>query len=784
MNSLRTIFKIAKAELNNMFYSPIAWLLAMVFVFQCGLTYTQSMESILTQQELGGAYLKYLGNLTSRMFSLPFSGLFPGVLGKLFLYLPLLTMGLISRESGSGTIKLLYSSPVRIREIVFGKYLAMVIYSLLLVAIIALFVILGCFNISAMDVGMAIAGLIGLFLLLCTYAAIGLFMSSLTTYQVVAGIGTLVMLAALNYIGTIGQGIDFVRDLTYFLSISGRAEQMTSGLISSKDVLYFLIIAALFLGFTICKMRGERETISAPVKAGRYLAVAATAILLGYITSRPALAAYIDTTAQKKNTLTENSQRIIKEMGSEPLEIITYVNLLDNYYWAGAPEQRNRDMERWEEYVRFKPDIKFRYVYYYDSAMSRNMYAGQAVHLAKETSSTEEGKTIEAIAKKYARTHHVSLDQFKTPEEIRKEIDLRPELNRFVRQLKYKGRSTFLRIYEDNMIFPSETETSAALKRLLEEKMPKIAFLDGHFERSIRRKGDKDYALIANTITFRHALVNQGFDAVTVNLEKEELPTGIATLVIADPRSELDSASLRKITNYIAEGGNLLIAGEPGKQAVVNPLLQTLGVQLREGMLVQQSKDYAPDMTLLSLTDTVVHFYRPLEKSMEDSLKVCMRGTAALSYSNDGPFRVQPLLVTNSQNTWLKKDELVADSAAVVYAPQRGDEKGLFPTALSLTRQINGKEQRIIVTGDADFMSTAEVGRRNISTANFNFHTGLFSWLCYNHFPIDTYQPDSRDKRLTITDAGLTRVKVFSMGVLPGLILLSGSIFLIRRKRK
>src|SRR5690606_28313783 len=113
---------------------------------------------------------------------------------KLYLYIPLLTMGLISRETSSGTIKLLYSSPIKVREIVFGKYLAMIVYSLVLVTIVTIFVISGIAQIESPDTGMLMTALLGFFLLLCAYAAIGLFMSSLTTYQVVAAICTFVMI--------------------------------------------------------------------------------------------------------------------------------------------------------------------------------------------------------------------------------------------------------------------------------------------------------------------------------------------------------------------------------------------------------------------------------------------------------------------------------------------------------------------------------------------------------------------------------------------------------------
>src|SRR6201999_4341060 len=106
--------------------------------------------------------------LTSKMFD-PYRGFFwPSLIGKLYLYLPLLTMGLMSREINGGTIRLLYSSPIKVREIIFGKFFAMMIYNLALVLVLALIIVLVLFNIHHADAGMLFSGLLGTYLLLCT----------------------------------------------------------------------------------------------------------------------------------------------------------------------------------------------------------------------------------------------------------------------------------------------------------------------------------------------------------------------------------------------------------------------------------------------------------------------------------------------------------------------------------------------------------------------------------------------------------------------------------------
>ena len=74
------------------------------------------------------------------------------------------------------------------------------------------------------DVPLLLCGMLGLFFLLCTYSAIGIFMSSLTSYQVVAALATFALLAVLSKMRDVGQDTPWIRDLTWWLSIDGRCE--------------------------------------------------------------------------------------------------------------------------------------------------------------------------------------------------------------------------------------------------------------------------------------------------------------------------------------------------------------------------------------------------------------------------------------------------------------------------------------------------------------------------------------------------------------------------------
>lgn len=766
---MKTIFRVAKTELKTLFYSPIAWFLIIIFMVQCSVNYIKMLDSIARTQE-GGYHFQM--SLINEVF-LGRNGLLGTVMSNLYLYLPLLTMGLISRETSSGTIKLLYSSPIRLRDIILGKYVSMMILSFIMVAIVGFFMISSYYTISSPDTYMLLSGLLGLFLLLCAYSSIGLFMSCLTNYQIVAAVCTFVTIGILYNIGGLWEGVPVVRDFTYFLSVSGRTNNMLNGLITSKDLIYFFMIIYMFLGLSVYKLKAGMESRSTLFKSGQYTMVILTTLIIGYVSSIPHLIAYFDVTRNKTNTLAKVTQQIIEELGEEPLEVTGYANLLGNFFNDGNPESYHRNIARWEAYTRFKHNITLKNVMYYDT-----------LNLSRSFMKSYPGISFTAAVQKTADIQDMKLSQFLSPEQIRKTIDLSDEPSYYTMQLKYKNRTTLLRVFQDNQHWPSETEVSAAFKRLLQADMPKILFITGNYERNIHKIGDRDYKALTNLKTFRNSLLNQGFDVDTILLENSAIPKDVSALVLADPKTKLSPAVLSKIQQYIDRGGNLLINGEPGKQDLLNPFLKQFGVQLMEGAIVQQSKDLGPELATPFVTATAAGLYPSLMHADHDSARVSMPLATALSYDSSSTYNIKPLLMTSEKTSWLKKNKFVSDSATVEFEPHLGDERKSFPLALSLTRNINGKEQRIVITSDADFMANAELQRFNLRTANFVFNTGIFSWLNYGKFPITTYRPPATDTTVLVTKEQVRPLRILFIWVLPGILLACGSILLIRRKRK
>src|SRR5690606_14153374 len=212
-------------------------------------------------------------------------GLFTIVQNYLYLYIPLLTMGIMSRELSSGAIKLLYSSPVSNDPLVVGKYLAVVVYALAITAVLGVYSVHSMIVIENVEYKLILTGLLGLFLMVCAYAAIGLFMSSITSYTVVAAMGTLAILALLNMAGSMWQEIEFVREITYWLSISGRAGTFIRGMITSEDVLYFLVVIAMFVSFCIIRLQNGRQKVSFFTAFSKYAGVVVLVVLVGWVSS-------------------------------------------------------------------------------------------------------------------------------------------------------------------------------------------------------------------------------------------------------------------------------------------------------------------------------------------------------------------------------------------------------------------------------------------------------------------------------------------------------------------
>jgi ABC-2 type transport system permease protein len=186
----------------------------------------------------------------------PFFTLSPWI----FIFLiPAVTMRSFSDEKKQGTIELLFTRPLSIWEIVNGKFFGAFILILLalLPTIIYVFVLSAYGSPQGnIDMGSTLGSYFGLLFLVAGYTAIGIFTSTLSDNQIVAFI-LAVLGCFLLYFGF--QGIaSYAGDYSSIVAMLGmdyHFKSMSRGVLDTRDIIYFVSIAILFLSLTVFKLK-------------------------------------------------------------------------------------------------------------------------------------------------------------------------------------------------------------------------------------------------------------------------------------------------------------------------------------------------------------------------------------------------------------------------------------------------------------------------------------------------------------------------------------------------
>ena len=224
------MWAVFKKELKSYFLSPIGYivigallLVASVFFYLTTVTYSSI--------DLGGLY-------------------FYTALYGLLIAVPLLTMRMFAEERKTGTEQLILTSPVSMVGVVFGKFLAAmgVIIITLVMSFMYFFIVkfFGEPNINAVLVHILV------FILISAAAiSIGMFASSITESQVIAGVITMAFLVLTLFVPDLDIGLPDISIMSYY-------QNFPSGVITLSDVVGPLSLALMFISFTIIVMQRRK----------------------------------------------------------------------------------------------------------------------------------------------------------------------------------------------------------------------------------------------------------------------------------------------------------------------------------------------------------------------------------------------------------------------------------------------------------------------------------------------------------------------------------------------
>ncbi len=239
-------FALYKKEVRSYFATPLFYVVTTVFLSLCGLFFYSDLN-FFTQFGFGM-------DILNNFFQLWFVDM--ATKGMTFT-VPLLTMRLFAEERKLGTMELLFTYPLSDREIFAGKFLAAATVFLVMLAATVLYP-LYLYSIQPFAFRVVAAGYAGLIFLGLVFIAIGLFVSSLTDSQVVAGVGSLFLVGLLWAMSwNEASGSDQVMRVVKGFSTFDHFWNFSKGLIDSTDVLYFLFVTIFFTNLTLRSLQSR-----------------------------------------------------------------------------------------------------------------------------------------------------------------------------------------------------------------------------------------------------------------------------------------------------------------------------------------------------------------------------------------------------------------------------------------------------------------------------------------------------------------------------------------------
>jgi len=251
---MTNILAIVRKEWRGYFASPIGYVVIGMYALVFGYFYTVGLSWFIRQSmqapQMGGGPM----NINQQMIRYVF-------LNSTIIFLfvvPLITMRTYSEEKRSGTIELLMTSPITDYQIVIGKFLgALSLYGAMLgITLIHIGVL---FAYGSPEWKPILTGYLGLLLLGGCFVSVGLFFSSLTRNQIVAGMFTFAVLLLLWVIDWVGSFAGpSLEKLTSYLSLTGHVEDFLRGVIDSQHVVYYLSFITFGLFLTAKAVDSER----------------------------------------------------------------------------------------------------------------------------------------------------------------------------------------------------------------------------------------------------------------------------------------------------------------------------------------------------------------------------------------------------------------------------------------------------------------------------------------------------------------------------------------------
>lgn len=342
-------------------------------------------------------------------------------------------------------------------------------------------------------------------------------------------------------------------------------------------------------------------------------------------------------------------------------------------------------------------------------------------------------------------------------------------------QLSEQGFTQFgqLKItYQDKSVFINrlnERTMTKALFQVARNQDAWIAVIQGHGERDPLDTSNNGLSTITAELN-KTGINVQSIDLQTTGV----IPDNTQAILIAGPRSAYLGSELKIIEDYLQSGGNLLWLKDPSKQNYFSSLDDFLDIHSVPGVIIDANTKLR---ILLGVKHAAVipvtEFYNhSLTRELNSHLLFPF--TSAIKITSTNKWQTQ-ILFKSLQRSWSEVGELNTDQ--LKYDESKGDTQGPLVIGAALTRNVDDKNQRIIVIGDSDFIANGYIGYG----ANFSFSLNLINWLAEDDQLLAISHQHAPDQRIDLDDSDVLYIALVLLLIVPALLIVAG--FFIRWMR-
>ncbi len=694
---------VYEREWRSYFHSPIGYIFVAVFTALCSFFF------------VNGALMYQTANL-----NIIFSNI-----NIVYLFLvSILTMPLFTNERSRKTDQLLLTSPVKIINIVWGKYFAaLTVLGITLFLSLIYPAILNIFgNPSPFEM---LGAYIGFILLWSSFIAIGMFISATTENQMIAAVITFGVLLVVFYMNSFAANIsnDTLMTVVRWFSLMDRYSEFQTGILNIASVAYYLsfVFVFVFLTSQVIKRRQYSDT-----KLRINNIVVTAAVIVGVILAN----AIISTIAAKLPLKIDLTRNRVYEYSKQTREVLNSLES-DIEIYALYPDSVdgsfvNTLREYLEQYEQMSDKIKVTYKDPYEEPAFVRQY-GSDVTVGSLIVTHGERTRIVSFDKLYRQSQYTGTTL----------IDAEKQLTSAIRYVSGKGRSA------------------------------KVYFVKGHNE----------YAGIDSALAAE--LENEGYTVDEITISKDGIPEDANLIVFLAPSADLSAEERDMMDAYLLKGGNAAFVLSPGTPSLerLNSYIAEWGIAVNNDFVVENDSSRAfRSQTGVSVPAPEMQKHTITEKLLDSDIAFISPNSCGftLNKNNTQNANVTSLLKT-SEDSWG-----ITDLEKASLDKQDGAIAGPI-TISAISEKASAGSGKVFVLGSLQAVESQEI-LTNSSYCNGDFILNACSYLTDKGDALNIRAKIISAATLTMTEQQIKTVTVIIQYIIPIVVLLAGLAIWLRRR--